>query len=609
MTATPEKIWRELAPRIASHPTEFVSVDGGKNFLRARKLSTVARPVRPVAVRTYDDEGMTGCLVADFDATRGGSAQATADAAALEQLLARLGLRAFADLSPSGGRHVYVPLAPRRPLRDVVIVMRALAARFPSLDIQPMMGGRRACIAPPAASWKRGGMRTLTTPFQVAQRAVLAPNGAAGWHALLEELRPQIVARQTENAERQRAHRAAIVPAAAAHPGLLLPAQWEQMARTGDYDGTRYRGPSEARMALLRVAYERGLTLGDVEQRLESGAWPGLWHLLGGSRRRSSDGRLKVLREFDWAKVTTTGAPRSAAPNSYTRSPEHRGGQPATDRQPPDQPEFVARWWAAVRLAEPQRYDTRAGLSHRAVLRACGRLAIGTRTRYLRWGVRSIGFQANLHHTTVAACLRELRDEHDPFLDVLQLDRGLGRPDVYALRIPTTLLEASQTMTWRPGRVGLHRAFRVLGNQPAFVHEALVEAAGEPRTVRELTAAAVLPETSVRRALKVLGEHGLAQHASASSAWALGPADLDVVATRVGADEVSQQLLEEIRAERRDFHERIAPYLEARDAESAEHLYTTWAEADDAAFAAWREVPAPREPEQLAFVDRALAGR
>ena len=57
-----------------------------------------------------------------------------AQAAELGQLLERLGGRCITDVSPSGGRHVYVLFAAALPWLELRDVARALTLRFPSID-------------------------------------------------------------------------------------------------------------------------------------------------------------------------------------------------------------------------------------------------------------------------------------------------------------------------------------------------------------------------------------------------------------------------------------------------------------------------------------------
>lgn len=59
----------------------------------------------------YRADGTAGVLVVDLDVSRGGQDQVRADADRLTALVTRCGRSAIADQSPSGGMHLYVPLA------------------------------------------------------------------------------------------------------------------------------------------------------------------------------------------------------------------------------------------------------------------------------------------------------------------------------------------------------------------------------------------------------------------------------------------------------------------------------------------------------------------
>ena len=58
--------------------------------------------------------------------------------------MARCGGQVLADVSPSGGRHVFVLFASPLPWLELRDVARALALRFPSIDTAPIssLGGQ-----------------------------------------------------------------------------------------------------------------------------------------------------------------------------------------------------------------------------------------------------------------------------------------------------------------------------------------------------------------------------------------------------------------------------------------------------------------------------------
>ncbi|MGH7733342.1 MAG: hypothetical protein ACREOE_06480, partial [Gemmatimonadales bacterium] len=83
------------------------------------------------------------------------AAEVGAQADAITALIARLGGQVLADVSPGGGRHVYVIFAAALPWRELRDVARALALRFPAVDPAPMcsLGGQ---ISPPGSRHKSG---------------------------------------------------------------------------------------------------------------------------------------------------------------------------------------------------------------------------------------------------------------------------------------------------------------------------------------------------------------------------------------------------------------------------------------------------------------------
>src|ERR1700738_3392514 len=107
--ATPDRAWALLAPAIAGRPRVRVSGDGGRTSPgRAERALDGCLPDAPAAVMLFDAAGAARCLAADFDVSRGGRAQVDTDAAGLAALIEGCGGRTVADLSPTGGRHVYV---------------------------------------------------------------------------------------------------------------------------------------------------------------------------------------------------------------------------------------------------------------------------------------------------------------------------------------------------------------------------------------------------------------------------------------------------------------------------------------------------------------------
>ena len=127
--------WCAVTPRLAGTPHVRVSRDGGRTYpaRHVRPLSAEP-PGQPCTVPVYEAATGTGRMLAlDLDPSRGrGSGDPRAQADAIAQLLTRLGGRYITDVSPSGGRHLFVVFAVALPWRELRDVPRALALRFPA---------------------------------------------------------------------------------------------------------------------------------------------------------------------------------------------------------------------------------------------------------------------------------------------------------------------------------------------------------------------------------------------------------------------------------------------------------------------------------------------
>ncbi len=121
------------------------------------------------------------------------AAEVERQAAELGQLLEDLGGQVLADVSPSGGRHVFIVFASRLPWLELRDLARAISLRFLAVDPAPMasLGGQ---ISPPGARHKSGGWRVLSTPVDIARSAVEDPNGPEVWAGLLAELAAELQA-------------------------------------------------------------------------------------------------------------------------------------------------------------------------------------------------------------------------------------------------------------------------------------------------------------------------------------------------------------------------------------------------------------------------------
>ena len=367
---TASEAWKALVPLLAGRPHMLVSLDGGRSYRgRGRRRISEKPPCQPAAIPVYDDHGMTRLLALDLDAGRAGTDRVLADCALIEQLLERAGGRVVVDRSPSGGHHVYVPLGEPLALGEARSIMRALAARAPSLDITPMLNTITGVIRPPGSLYKRGqGHQELITPLAIAYDTLRRPNSAEVVRRLRRELAAELLAQQADTGDAV-AHASlsddlADVPWQPLPGGMRsLTSAYRQIAESGVYDAARYKSPSEARQAVLCSAVAAGMQLVDVARRLETGLWPGLASFY--ARYAARHWRRALLR--DWTRadayVRRQRAQRTGntpARGCDTREQETHGGRAlrpcASADAEPTAYQFVRMWIAGVDHEAPHRY-------------------------------------------------------------------------------------------------------------------------------------------------------------------------------------------------------------------------------------------------------------
>lgn len=539
---SPEHAWRALAVSISGRGRMRVSRDGGKTYPRRYERNVSAElPNQPAAVLIYDRTGAASTFCIDLDVSRGGVQAVERDLAAVRAILRRLRLPHFADRSPNGGVHVYVPLAEPAPHHEAAAAGRALAARTPTMDPMPMLGIDSGCIRPPGARHKSGGHQVLIDTMATAAAAIHHPATAAAWAALLDELQPTTGATgptPSGTIDDNAAERLAPVGR------LTAPtAKFQHIARTGDFNG--YNSPSEARQAVLWACAATGWGFADVARRTEDGTWPGLASMYGRYRAHSRRGAL--VR--DWHKAVSlaktqreTTRMRSVRVGPTSRGKTHAG--PAYDQ--------IRTWRNAAQLT---RHGTqRDDLATRAVLDALAEAAIKTGSTTVEFGNRSLAIATGLHERTVGKVLQKLHDEDRALIDLTLQARGI-RAHAWTLTIPDDLVDQVAVMKWRRGRIHAVRpAFRELGLPAAFVYAAL-EQATAPASGRDITRDAGLGHSAGHDALHILAAFGLAQHTTAG--WTIGTASLDQLAEQFGVTDQIAAQIQRYRDERKAWWARL----------------------------------------------------
>jgi hypothetical protein len=495
------------------------------------------------------------------------AAEVCAQAEALGGLVARCGGQVLADVSPSGGRHVYVLFAAPLPWRELRDVVRALALRFPAIDPAPMssLGGQ---ISPPGSRHKSGGWRLLSMSLEDAEAVVGHPSGPEAWAALLTELAAELreVQPASPGGRDQRGDNQLAaelddtgVPWVPRLGGRApLSAEFEQVARSGRWDRTRHPGRSEARMAVLGAAAARGWRLAEVRSAIASGAWKGLAGLY---ERRSEPGRLDRLLPYEWRKCTAKISGEENVRHWHTSDLRTR---PPVDSDGPSAEYGLIREWmtATVCAAEdPERARSwgRRAVAVRLVLLALGQAAMVSGLSTIEFGTRNLALHSALSHRTVSRVLRMLRDEPDPLIDLVS-PRRMARADRYALRIPDRYADSVRWRRRRAGRVeAVHPAFLVLGGTAGLVYQAL---GPEPARGAEVARTARLSASAASAALRVLAEHGLAERGPGG--WRRGAVALADVAESTGAADLRREREERYHRDREGWRARLRRYQGAR---------------------------------------------
>jgi hypothetical protein len=489
----------------------------------------------------------------DLDASRGGIEAVERDFRALTAILSRFDCAHFADRSPNGGIHVYVPLAEPLPFHDATRAARALAARTPTMDPMPMLGIDSGCIRPPGSWHKSGGHQLLIDSLNAAWKATQQPTSAAAWQAFADEIggadNDVPPATEAGNVERLRPLGHHNDP----------DSNYQAVARTGQYDTSRYLSPSEARQAVIWSAAAAGWQLADVVQRLENGTWPGLAAMY--ARYRHNSRHSALVRDWNRAlkfekQRRDKGCNSSVRVGTTSEPKTHRGGVY----------QQIRTWINAVEyLYREGRNDD---LATRAVLYALGEAAMKTGSLEIEFGNRSLAIATGLDQATVGKCLKRIAAEDRPLIELLAPARGV-KAHLWQLRLDADLNSAVEKIAWKPGKIhGIRPAFRELGLPAAFAY-AVLERSTKPLSGRAVAAHAGLSPAAAHEALLVLAAFGLADRSGRG--WTAGSASLQQLAEQFGVAELIRAQIARYRAERAAWWARLGIVRLAIDGQSVGH--------------------------------------
>jgi len=253
--------------------------------------------------------------------------------------------------------------------------------------------------------------------------------------------------------------------------------------------------------------------------------------------------------------------------------------RPPVDSDGPSAEYGLVRQWVTATdcaAADPERARRwgRRAVAVRQLLAALGQACMVSGSSVIEFGTRNLSLHSGLSQRTVSRCLRILREEPDPLIDLVSR-RQAARADRYQLRIPDAYAASVRWRRRRAGRIdGIHPAFLVLGGTAGLVHQVL---GADPARGAEVARAARLSPSAVSAALRVLAEHGLAERGPGG--WRRGPAALDDVAESTGAADLQRERAERYKHDRENWRARLAQYQAARHRPASER--DGWLSLDD----------------------------
>ncbi|WP_314326260.1 hypothetical protein [Paenarthrobacter ilicis] len=504
----------------------------------------------------HGTDGCVATLCIDLDTSKALKGVVDSDAARLRKLLDEANVSYVEDFSPSGGRHIYIPLQQRLSAAKARELIEALGLLAASLDASPHQNITDGCIRVPGSRHKAGGHQTLITPLPQAYATLRVRNSARAIEALRAALAPEL-ARNKAIQDRQ-AKAATIARTTAAQLPIAGRSETplRRIARTGLYDTAKYASASEARMGVLNHFAACGWTLEDVQNEL-TGQFPGLAALYGTPAKQDR------LLPTEWAKAqiyTSTKATQKTSPVrmrektaliNNTSPTKPTGGapesSPAAIQQLVNDLENVLHAVLDYRLAQRGR----EGLSLRLLIRGLLGYMRAKETHVLDVGCRTLAVALGKHHVTVARLLPILARESEGILTKVA-DARRKAADVYVIQLPEHFAALARELTWRKGRIHAVRpVFRALGDAAALVYEA-VERGRHAPTTADIVRSTGISRNAVSKALADM--EALAMIRRDGRQWKTTTTNLRALAARLGVLEDYQAQIGRNRTERAAWH-------------------------------------------------------
>ncbi|MPY12256.1 hypothetical protein FNH21_16310 [Arthrobacter sp. KR32] len=535
----------------------------------------------------HDVDGSVRTLCLDLDTSKARKSVVDDDARRLGGILRTAGLAYVEDESPSGGRHLYVPLQEPITAAEARQLVEALGHRAASLDPSPHQNIVHGCIRVPGSAHKTGGHQRLVTSVTDAYGILTRRNPVSAVEALRRALAPELyrIEQQRRAQERATAATAAVraIAKGSGAPSVGSERPLRSVARTGIYDTSRYASHSEARMAVLNHFASCHWTLDQVRAGMTN-QFAGLAALYGSKTDR--------LLPFEWAKAqafTAATAPAKDPSQRAGKKTAHKydtsrtyltGGSPEpftelsqhSIHQLVNDLENVLYATLDYRLMERGR----EGIHLRFLIRAVLAYMRTMETNILDVGCRTFALALGKSHATIARLLPILERVSAGILT--RIDRARGRnADTYAVQLPEHFQQLARELTWRKGKIhAIRPVFRVLGDVSALAYEAIERDHHSPSTAdltrtTGISRRALIDHLAGMEALQMIRRH--------HGRWELvATTNLAQLADRLGATEDREAQLTRYRKERAAWHawldRHLIPQLnehELHDAEVDDH--------------------------------------
>ncbi|WP_454812848.1 hypothetical protein [Paenarthrobacter nitroguajacolicus] len=558
--ATPQQAWA-LASLIAGDASYRLGRWIGQKFQYPRPMDppqiTGTLPGRPAAVTLHGSDGRVATLCLDLDTSKALKHVVDADAAQLATMLRKAGVAFVEDFSPSGGRHLYIPLRERMDAAEARELVEALSLVATSLDPSPHQNITDGCIRVPGSAHKFGGHQTLITPLAQAYDVLRRRNSPGAIRSLKADLAPELTrnrARKARESKMVTAQRSATPWPITAAAGSEAPLR--RIARTGLYDTARYKSPSEARMAVLSHFASCGWTREQVQNEL-GGQFCGLAGLYGTTSKQER------LLPTEWAKAQAFTANRTAPKDTLRRvgektalinntSPtELTGG--ASKRSPAAIHQLVNDLENIVFAVLDHRLQTRGreSLGLRLLMRGLLGYMRAMQTDVLDVGCRTLAVAMGKHHVTIARLLPILAKASDGILTKVA-DARHKAADVYVIQLPEHYQQLARELTWRKGQIHAVRpVFRALGDVAALIYEAIERGRHSPTTA-DLVRTTGISRNAVAIALADM--ESLAMIKRHGRHWKVATVNLINLAARLGVLDDYQAHISRNRRERAAWH-------------------------------------------------------